>query len=372
MQDKLVFKTQSLVLNVNPVVNPLTFPIEDWDRFLDILCVDRTYQKQAILIGIKYLFSGRYKSIEGLVEENFNHNSELRERYKTVDDYKKDLQLPGKLSGTIDLATGTGKSFVMYGIAQIALGLGLVDKVLILCPSLTIEKGLTDKFNYLNNDPILASSIPESALIKSPNIIDASKTIFPGDICIENIHAVYLKNRTSIFDSLGFNKGEKCLVLNDEVHHAYNTIEASTDDQKAIKKWKNFLTDTTYNFRYILGFTGTAYIESEYFNDVIYRFSLNAAIESNFVKTVYYTDKDEVHDEPIKYQKIYQIHHSNKEVYQKIKPLTLLITKDIRLARQFKSLLCDFLVKMDGISYEDASNKKVLIVTSAKEHESNV
>ena len=42
---------------------------------------------------------------------------------------------------------GTGKSFVMYGIAQIALGLGIVDKVLVLGPpSLTIERELTKKF----------------------------------------------------------------------------------------------------------------------------------------------------------------------------------------------------------------------------------
>lgn len=372
MQDKLVFKTQSLVLNVNPVVNPLTFPLDEWDRFLDILCVDRTYQKQAIITAIKYLFSGRYKSIESLVDENYNQNSELRERYKTIEDYKKDLQLPNKLSGTLDLATGTGKSFVMYGIAQIALGLGLIDKVIVLCPSLTIERGLTDKFNHLNNDPVLAASIPDSAVIKSANIIDASKTIFPGDICVENIHAVYSKNRTSIFDSLGFNKGEKCLVLSDEVHHAYNTIEGSTDEQKAIKKWKSFLTDTSYNFRYILGFTGTAYINNEYFNDVIYRFSLNAAIESNFVKTVFYTAKDEIDEETIKFQKIYQIHNSHKEVYQKIKPLTLLITRDIRLAKQFKEEFCGFISKTEGIPYDDVSNKKVLIVTSAKEHETNV
>jgi type III restriction enzyme len=373
MKDKLIFKTQSLVLDVNQVYNPLTFPLDDWERYLDVLCVDRDYQKQAIKNAIIYLFSGRYKNIENLVQENYNSNPDLRERFTSLDDYHRDIQLPNKLSGTVDLATGTGKSYVMYGIAQIALGMGFVDRVLLLCPSLTIERGLMDKFTFCNSNAALASAIPESAIWKSPNVIDASHTISPGDICIENIHAVYSKNKTSIFDSLGFHKGSTCLVLSDEVHHAYNAIDGSNEEQKAIKKWKGFLTDPTYNFRFLLGFTGTAYINSDYFNDVIYRYSINSAIENNFVKTVYYTYKDEIQNEDgIKYQKMYQIHQENKLVYQNCKPLTLLVTKNIMLAKQSMHILCEFLSNKEGIPYEEVSKNKVLIVTSAKEHETNV
>ena len=53
--------------------------------------------------------------------------------------------------------------------------------------------------------------------------------------------------------------------LNDEVHHAYN----KTND-KDIRKWKEFLLSSKYNFKYILGFTGTAYVNDDYFNDVIF------------------------------------------------------------------------------------------------------
>ena len=37
----------------------------------------------------------------------------------------------------------------MYALAAIALAEGLVDRVLVLCPSLTIEEGLLDKFSTL-------------------------------------------------------------------------------------------------------------------------------------------------------------------------------------------------------------------------------
>ena len=33
-----------------------------------------------------------------------------------------------------------------------------------------------------------------------------------------------------------------------------------------IKKWKEFLIEPKNSFKYIMGFTGTAYIDNEYFN----------------------------------------------------------------------------------------------------------
>jgi len=49
----------------------------------------------------------------------------------------------------IKMATGTGKSYVLYGIAAIMLAEGQVDSVLVLCPSTTIETGLLGKFRQL-------------------------------------------------------------------------------------------------------------------------------------------------------------------------------------------------------------------------------
>ena len=135
-----------------------------------------------------------------------------------IEDYLNSLQIRDKLHANIDLATGTGKSYVIYGIAQIMLGLGLVKRVLVLCPSTTIEKGLKDKFNDLTSMGELRESIPESAKIKYPRIIDANQTINEGDICVENIHAVYENTGSSIDDSFK-NGGSDTLVLNDESHH---------------------------------------------------------------------------------------------------------------------------------------------------------
>jgi type III restriction enzyme len=294
----------------------------------------------------------------------------MRSRYKTLDDYLKQLQLPNKLAATIDLATGTGKSYVIYGLAQIMLGLGLVDRVLVLCPSLTIEDGLLEKFRHLSQDATLLKAIPEESRWKNPSIKTAEFTIKEGDICIENIHAVYEKTGSSIKDSFG-GKGERTLVLNDECHHIFNPIEGRDKESQSLKKWKEFLVSSDFNFKYVLGFTGTAYIKDEYFNDVIYRYSLRQAVNDKIIKMVDYVSKNDDADIEIKFQEIYDNHRQNGNLYRKVKPLTILITKDITAAKRLVTELSEFLIEKEELDSEQVA-EKVLIVTSANEHKVNV
>jgi len=360
-----IYKTLDLVLQVKQSYNPAKLNLKKWVSFLDVLCGDREFQKEAIRDAIIFIASGEYKSIESLIEENFRKNDELQKRYKDVRDYQRNLPLPHKLSAVIDLATGTGKSYVIYGIAQIALGLGLVDKVLVLCPSLTIESGLKEKFEKLSGDNKIKETLPDDAVFKNPRIIDANSTIKNGDICVENIHAVYEKTGSSINDSLKGN-GERVLVLNDEVHHVYNST-----NERDIRKWKAFLLNPDFNFKYILGFTGTAYINDEYFNDVIYRYSIREAVNDKVVKLVDYVAKDENIDKNEKFQKIYDNHDEFVKKYRLVKPLTILVTKDISKAKILREDLIGFLEKQEKISRK-AVEKKVLIVTSHKDHKKNI
>lgn len=365
MADIKIYKTQDLVLQVKQNFDPAKLKLKLWVDFIDVLCGDREYQKEAIRTAIIYLASGEYTKIEDLIAENWRNNTELHERYKDLREYEKTLQLPHKLSGVIDLATGTGKSYVMYGIAQIALGLGLVDRVLVLCPSLTIEDGLKEKFQALSGDDRIKAALPEHSVYKNPRIIDANSTIKNGDIAVENIHAVYERTGSSVNDSFK-NGGDRVLILNDEVHHAYN---ASVDAD--MKKWKAFLLNSVYKFKYILGFTGTAYTDDEYFNDVIYRYSIRQAVDDRVVKSVDYVAKDESIDINEKFQKIYDNHDEFVKKYRLIKPLTIFVTKDITKGKALQEDLIDFLQKHEGIS-RAAVEKKVLIVTSHKDHKRNV
>jgi type III restriction enzyme len=364
MADLKIYQTQDLVLKVKENFNPAKLDLDAWTPFIDTLCDDREYQKEAIRTAVIYLAGGEYSFIEDLISENWQENDELRTRYKSISEYEKSIQLPQKLSGVIDLATGTGKSYVMYGIAQIALGLGLVDRVLVLCPSLTIESGLKEKFINLSGDPRIKSTLPSDGIL-NPRIIDANSTIKKGDIAIENIHAAYERAGSSIRDSFK-GEGARVLVLNDEIHHAYNS-SSDTD----VRKWKSFLLSSDFNFKYILGFTGTAYKDDEYFNDVIYRFSIRSAIEERVVKSVEYVAKDESIDRNEKFQKIYDNHDEFVKKYRKIKPLTILVTSDISKARALREELIEFLEEREDIS-RSAVEKKILIVTSHPDHKKSL
>lgn len=365
--DKQLVQNQDLVLKVSPNVDPTKLDLGKYESFLDALCSDREYQKDAIREILRYLLGGQYNSLKDLARENYHQNPALQEIYSSLEDFYKHLQLPDKLSCTLDLATATGKSYVIYGIARIMLAEGAVDQVLVLCPSNTIETGLTEKFRSLSADSTLKELIPGSVVVSNPRIINASQTIQRGDICIENIHATYERTKSAIEDSLS-GKGERTLVVNDEVHHMANPPARDW----ALKKWKEFLLDPKYNFNYIVGDSGTCYVGNEYFTDVIYRFSLRKSIEKRFVKTIDYVAEDISHTKDEKFQKIYDNHIQNKALkYRLIKPLTILVTKDIAACKRLTDDLIDFLADKENISREAAA-EKILVVTSANEHKNNI
>ena len=372
IQEKKRYDTKDLILKVNQFYNQSELPLPYWDRFLDALCGTREYQKKAIRSSVIYLASKEYTNIQDLVSKNHYQNPQLRERYPELADYHRKLQLPSKLSATIDLATGTGKSYVMYGIAQILLGLGLVKRVLVLCPSTTIEKELHKKFLALVSDPILKETIPPSAIIRNPSIVDGSVTVDEGAICIENVHAVYERTGSSIEDSFGFKRGFDTVVLNDETHHIYNKISGNTTEARGLKIWKKFLLDDGYNFKYMLGFTGTAYIGNDYFNDVIYRYSLREAVDEKFVKKINYVSEDDSINEDQRFQKIYQNHSNNKVTYKNVKPLTILVTNNITNAKRLETRLVEFLMLEEGLEEQEVRDKLVMTVTSDKVHKHNV
>ena len=356
---------QDLVLRVSKSVDPSVFDINKYEGFLDALCGEREYQKEAIRNTLLYLLGGNYNNLSQLAEENYHSNENLQTLYGSFEQYKKHLQFPNKLSCSLDMATGTGKSYVIYGIARIMLAEGAVDHVLVVCPSTTIEDGLMEKFKLLSGDEALRNLLPDDAAIKNPHIINATESITTGTICVENCHALYEHVKSSIRESL-VGKGKRTIVLNDETHHVYNQTG------KSFKKWKEFLIDGEFGFKYVVGLSGTCYISDEYFTDVISRYSLREAIEEGFVKIIDYVAEDTSNTQDEKFQKIYDNHIENKNTkYRLLKPLTILITKDIRACNKLTDDLIQFIAEMEGISEEDAS-KKVLEVTSSPKHKNNL
>jgi type III restriction enzyme len=359
--DQQQFQLQDLVLNVKTSVDRNRWNEDRYAAFLDELCREREYQKQAILTALRYMLGGEYQNLEQLARENWDSNEVLRDRYGSWKNFYNHLQFPDNLSATLDLATGTGKSYVIYGIASILLAEGAVDRVLVLCPSTTIERGLLDKFHDLAKNADLRALLPATAKITTPRIIDASETIVEGTICVENRDAVYEHVRSSIRDSLWGN-GARVAVLNDEAHHVANDPDART------KRWKEFLQNPEYGFNTILGFSGTCYVDNEYFSDVIFRYSIREAMEQKFVKVPrYVVGEVTTGEEDERWQLIYNRHEKIRSTLSKrdIRPLTIIVTANIRRCKLVGQELREFLVEQAGLSEEEALERVLVVYNNA-------
>jgi type III restriction enzyme len=366
--DRRTFRNEDLLLKVSEDIDPTKWEESKYEAFVDELCGYREYQKDAIRTALRYLLGGKYADLRTLAKENFHQNIELQERYGSWGAMERQLQLPDQLSCSLDQATGSGKSYVLYGIAAILLAEGAIDRVLVLCPSNTIEDGLLRKFKELAGNSDLRDAMPPDAQLVTPRIINASESIINGSICVENYHAILQNVKSSIRDSLK-GKGARVAVLNDEAHHVAN------ESGQVSKKWKEFLHDPEYGFRLVVGASGTCYVGDDYFTDVVHRYSLRQAIEEKFVKKVEYVDElpSAAEDPEEKWQLIYNRHKDWKKRLRSrgIRPLTIIVTKTIADAERVAEELQAFLQEWERIDAGQAETK-VLCVTSAAKHQPNV
>ncbi|MGN6187889.1 MAG: DEAD/DEAH box helicase [Conexibacter sp.] len=358
------FAVDDLVLPVSQSYDPAKLDLAAYEDFIDAVVAGRDYSKHAILTTLRFMAGGRYTSTQQLAEEAFASSPGLERRYGTVARLLERLPFPDKLACSLDLATGTGKSYVMFCLARIMLNEGLVNRVLVLCPSVTIESGLIDKFDALLADTDLTALLPDGKGTRLPERVDATQTVKEGQICIENIHAVYETTGSSIADSFE-GRGAATLVLSDEAHHIYSPGDAR------LKKWSEFVASPSYGFRYHVGLSGTCYVGNDYFADVVHRYSIRDAINDGWVKDVFYVSKDESTTDDERFQKLLQQHETNRTTYKPLKPLTIAVTKNIKAAEDLRDALVGFLAKHLPGKHAEAESK-VLVVTSSPKHEQNV
>lgn len=358
------FSVDQLLLGVSETVDPKRLDLADYEEFLRQVTQGRPYQREAIETAIRFLAGGRYASTVELAQESYAATPDLQRWYLTAQKLIERLPFPGILACTLDLATATGKSFVYHAIARIMLNEGLIDRVLLLCPSLTIEAGLKEKFNDLVGQGDLADLLPvRKDAIVYPSVVDAGSTVKAEQICIENIHATFERTGSSIEDSFA-GRGERTLVISDEAHHLYSSATG-------FNKWKEFIEDERFDFRYHLGGSGTCYVSNDYFADVVYRYSIRDAINDGWIKEVFYLAKDSSATDSERFQKLQAKHEENRKAYQPLKPLTIAVAQNIKQAEALAANLIEFLTeRLKGGRAEAKS--KVLIVTSSPDHVRNL
>lgn len=57
-----IYNVEDLVLKVSKYYDQEKYELEKWEPFVDALCRDREYQKEAIFTAIKYMLNNKYNS----------------------------------------------------------------------------------------------------------------------------------------------------------------------------------------------------------------------------------------------------------------------------------------------------------------------
>ncbi len=127
----LQFRIADQVLRLDDSRDATEGLVHRYDAFLNLLCADRyAFQRDAVRSAWCFLVSDKYPSLDRLARENWNVRETIRQRHDNqIDAYLAKMPLKDCKAVSLDLATGTGKSFVMYALAAMALAEGLVDRV---------------------------------------------------------------------------------------------------------------------------------------------------------------------------------------------------------------------------------------------------
>ena len=326
------------------------FDFPEIEPFVRELTGSRDYQYNAIKEVMIYLWGGSYKNVTDLAKQNFKKPA-IQQRFQSRENFLRQLPLPDRLSGVVHMATGTGKSYVMFAVAYLSIIMGKVKRTLVLGPSSTvIESGLRGKFKdhlYGKRGRELQEKLPSKYRGIPINLLDENQPIEDNSIVIENINSIYNKDRNSIGDTL-FSQTDEVLVLSDEVHHAYSHLKYTGDDVsieeggqgegRDERLWMKFIREEAKIKRHI-GFTGTPYNQDEYFVDVIFNYSIKDAIDEKVIKQInpiIHTETEGEDSELTLYQRFEQIlitHDQNKKKYSycdddgkpRLKPITVFI-----------------------------------------------
>ena len=378
------------------------FNFSDIEDYVRELVGSRDYQYDAIKKVMIYLWGGGYRSITDLGKENFNNVKErpqIQQRFGTEENFLRQLPLPDRLSGVVHMATGTGKSYLIFAIAYLSLVMGLIKRVLVLGPASTIiEQGLRDKFKDLMSRKAFSDKLPAKYRGKAINLLTDNDPIEDDSIVIENINAVYTFG--SITDTL-FKNTDEVLVLGDEIHHAYSHLkyadnrlvldkeegpEGKKSEARDERLWMKFLRENAKITRHI-GFTGTPYNQNEYFADIIFNYSIKDATEEKYIKkinSIIRTETDEGDDHLTidqRFEMVLKNHQENRDKYayktvsgkMRVKPITIFICPNIKNAQrrynEFVTFLAGYEKKHHGAQGTDSEiidrlRKKVICVVS--------
>ena len=79
--DRQRFRNDELVLQVSSAIDRARWDENRYEGYIDELCGNREYQKDAIRISLRYLLGGEYSNLRSLARLNYEENPVLERRH---------------------------------------------------------------------------------------------------------------------------------------------------------------------------------------------------------------------------------------------------------------------------------------------------
>ena len=87
-------RNEDLVLKVSEHIDPDVWEEGKYYAFVDRLCGQREYQKEAIFTALRFLAGATYPDLRTLAIENYEENQKLQEVYSSWEVMENKLQFP--------------------------------------------------------------------------------------------------------------------------------------------------------------------------------------------------------------------------------------------------------------------------------------
>jgi len=291
-------------------------------------------------------------------------STEFPKYEKTISlrDYQKEAIKEWKENnyhGIFEMATGTGKTITAVGAILNLLNSEFNGIIIILSPLIKIAKQWFDELKNFNIDSVLCSyenDLWKTQLQAQYSNYLANKNKF---ICITSVYNTFFDKNYDFFINLSSNFNTKnSLLVIDEVHNI------GTD---------NFINKLPKNMKYRLGLSATLERFEDpdgtetiinYFNKIVYSFSLSKAIKNGYLTPYYYYPifVTLTEDEKIKYKTIIN------NVFKKYQKNNKLSSDDLYKAETIASKKTESLINLLSL---EKQNKSLIYSPPGKDEEGN-
>ena len=239
-------------------------------------------------------------NLDGFFLENLNDNFQLRyyqeEAFKYFKCYYETDNIRNSTNSVLfNMATGSGKTFIMAGLILYLFSKGYNNFLFFVNSNTVINKTKDNFLNYDSDKYLFSKKITMDGKNVSINAVDTFEGVSSKDIniCFTTIQKLHSDLNVNKENSLTFDdfKDKKIVLIADEAHHIQANTKTEQENEKTWEETINKLLNINSE-NILLEFTATVGIENnlnvreKYIDKLLYKYDLKQYVYDKYSKTI--------------------------------------------------------------------------------------